>query len=118
MIDERIYKKLAICQKVDNMIATDGWNDIIKPRIMAMIESFSGTSTKDGLITLGSITTALNEREMTLAVGRRMGMVEVLNMILSHPKEREHLKSVLDNNDKIEKAPMKDGMVGSKYDVT
>ena len=114
---DNLHKKLSVCTKVDVMLETEGWRDIVHPRIVAMINSLSGSCNTDGLFSLGTIAQSKDEMSTERNIGIRIGMINVLNMIMSHPKEKEHIKKILEQHENDIKNPPKPPMVDSPYDL-
>ena len=85
---ENIVGKLSACQKVIEMMDTDGWKEIVGPRINNMINEYSGTTKPSGLRSKGNIVTGGDD----ISIGMLSGMIEVYNMIVSHEVHYEGYK--------------------------
>ena len=93
---ENIVGKLSACQKVIEMMETDGWKDIVGPRINNMINEYSGTTKPNGLRSKGIAVTSYDEK----ALGMLSGMIEVYNMIVSHGAHYEGYKERMEGMEK------------------
>ena len=109
---ENLTTKLSICKKVQGMLDTDGWKNVIAPRINAMIAEYAG-GIRDGQHTPGLIGTSETSENMLKRVGIREGMVRVYNMIMCHPRDEanivEQLRIMQQNQEKGYRQPMEGG---------
>lgn len=113
---DKLTTKLSACRKVGEMIATDGWRNVIAPRIELMISDYAGGLRGEGQYILGKINESNNSEEIIKRIGIREGMLRVYNMIMCHPRDAdsivERLRVIEENKDKGYQRPME----GSPYD--
>ena len=90
---ENITNKLSTCKKVIEMMETDGWKEIVAPRIHNMIREYTSMVMPNGLIRKG---VTLNTDECNFLRGEASGMINIFNMIASHETNYELYKNRLD----------------------
>ena len=93
---ENIVGKLSACQKVIEMMDTEGWKEIVGPRINNMINEYSGTTKPSGLRSKGIAVNSCEDKDL----GILSGMIEVYNMIVSHEVHYEGYKERMEGMEK------------------
>ena len=94
---ENIVGKLSACQKVIEMMDTEGWKDIVGPRINNMIMEYTSMVKPDGLIRKGR---AIDTIGCEYRKGEASGMINVYNMIAGHTVHYEEYKKRMEGMEK------------------
>ena len=89
---ENIVGKLSACQKVIEMMETEGWKEIVGPRMHNMINEFSGTTDISGRRTKGKVAESADPYQLATNIGIKLGMENIYNMIVSHLNNYDFLR--------------------------
>jgi len=95
--------KIDACNKVETMLNTEGWKEVIEPLLNAMIEDVTGRK-RDNRWVKGWI-----HKESEKALGYQDGLITLYNRIMEYKESREALQTAyanIDSNKKVFTTPM------------
>ena len=109
---ENLTNKLSACAKVKEMMASEGWLELVAPRITNMINELGGAPNKQGLLTRGRVAESADPYQLATNIGIKLGMENIYNMIVSYAVNYEAYKERMEGMEKRSNEEPKDYMGG------